>query len=179
MQNSTAIKTKPTALTVESTKALPWTFMFLVIVCAGVVAAGFFFAARQHFTSMEYGIKNSKLREQLQNLETEKRRLLLAREVAVSPIAIRKAVRGMGIQQASEVAAVVASQRSAPQKNVVSTPDSIRTADTRSTERLPIIRTSLTRPVELKSTGESRSRVVEPQRNKKEKTEIAALLKVK
>jgi hypothetical protein len=178
MQNSTAIKTKSTALTVETT-ALPWTFMFLVIVCAGVVAAGFFFAARQHFTSMEYGIKNSRLREQLQNLETEKRRLLLAREVATSPIAIRKAVRGMGLQQSSEVTAVVAKQRSAPENKVFSTPDVIKTADGRSAERLPIIRTSLARPVEVKSTGESRSRVVEPSKNKKEKSEIAALLKVK
>ena len=91
MQNPSVIRTKPTMAVSTPARELSWSFMLLVIICACVVAAGFFFAARQHFSSMEYGLKNSKLREQLQNLETEKRRLLLAREVASSPLAIRKA----------------------------------------------------------------------------------------
>jgi hypothetical protein len=98
MQNTTAIRARSKSAAIPS-RELSWSFTLLVIVCACVVAAGFFFAARQHFTSMDYGIKNSRLREQLQNLETEKRRLLLAREVALSPLAIRKAASSIGIRQ--------------------------------------------------------------------------------
>src|SRR5436189_2513552 len=105
MQNTTAIRPRSRTAAIPS-RELSWSFMFLVIICACVVAAGFFFAARQHFTSMDYGIKNSKLREQLQNLETEKRRLLLAREVALSPLAIRKAANSLGIRRGAEMAAV-------------------------------------------------------------------------
>lgn len=60
------------------------------------MAAGFFLAARQHFLSMELGIKNSNLRKQLEDLETEKRRLLLTREVAYSPAEVRRAAIKIG-----------------------------------------------------------------------------------
>lgn len=68
----------------------------VLIVCAAILVVGFFFAARQHFASIEYGIKNSALRSQIEQLEAENRRLQLVREVALSPGEIRKVARRMG-----------------------------------------------------------------------------------
>ncbi len=62
-----------------------------VLACATVLACGFFFAARQHFSSIDFGMKNSRLRKQIDDLESEKRRLLLAREVSLSPTELKKA----------------------------------------------------------------------------------------
>ena len=70
-----------------------WRNVAVLVVCGTVLAAGFFFAARQHFSSMELGIKNSQLRKQLSDLEAENRRLSLVKEVALSPVAIQKASR--------------------------------------------------------------------------------------
>jgi hypothetical protein len=92
---------------------------------------GFFFAARQHFSSIEYGIKNSRLRKQLDELEAEKRRLLLAKEVSMSPIELMKAARKIGFTQNGAVnsaaplivkTAAVASRSSVIQKTVLSKP---------------------------------------------------------
>jgi hypothetical protein len=77
-------------------EGVEWKYVFLTIVCAVLLAAGFFFAALQHFASIELGIKNSELRKQIEELEAEKRRLLLAREVALSPIDLTKTARRLG-----------------------------------------------------------------------------------
>jgi hypothetical protein len=74
-------------------------YFLLVLLCGAVIAAGFFFAARQHFMSMDYGFKNSKLKKQLEDLEAEKRRLMLAREVSLSPAEIRKASRTVALRR--------------------------------------------------------------------------------
>lgn len=68
----------------------------LILVCGLLVVAGFFFAGRQHFSSMDYGMKNSRLRKQIDDLESEKRRLLLAREISSSPMEIKKAAKKIG-----------------------------------------------------------------------------------
>jgi hypothetical protein len=75
----------------------------LIISCVVMVTAGFFVAARQHFSSMDYGMKNSRMRKQVDQLEAEKRRLLLAREISLSPAEIKKAVKKIGLgEPASE-----------------------------------------------------------------------------
>lgn len=79
--------------------SLRWRYFILTVICACVLAAGFFFAARQHFMSMEFGFKNSTLRKQLEDLETEKRRLMLAREMSLSPGEIRKTARLLGFRE--------------------------------------------------------------------------------
>src|SRR5687768_8853796 len=84
----------------------------LMIVCVLTLVAGFFFAGRQHFSSMDYGIKNSRLRKQIDALEAEKRRLLLAREISLSPNEIKKAARKSGLTDDSVTEAEVA--RSTP-----------------------------------------------------------------
>ena len=178
MQNPSAIRTRPRAKA-TSTRELSWSFILLVIICACVVASGFFFAARQHFTSMDYGIKNSKLREQLQNLEVEKRRLMLAREVALSPVGIRKAARSVGLRESSEVAAVAASAKMA--ENAAGAIIKARATDEVSTGAATptVVRTSMSTPVrpktaQPKQTGETRARVVE---EPSKRSEIAALIK--
>jgi len=177
MQNPSVIRTKSRTAAAPVSKELSWSFVLLVILCACVVASGFFFAARQHFTSMDYGIKNSKLREQLRNLEAEKRRLLLAREVASSPLAIRKVARGLGLQQSTEMAAITASTKPSVEK-VKPTIVETRSNDSK-IETQKVVRTVISAPTETRQAGETRGRVVEPAKEKKEKTEVAALLKLR
>ncbi|MEQ1923448.1 MAG: hypothetical protein ABL952_13160 [Pyrinomonadaceae bacterium] len=68
----------------------------LILICGLLVVSGIFFAGRQHFSSMDYGMKNSRLRKQIDDLEGEKRRLLLAREISSSPMEIKKAAKKIG-----------------------------------------------------------------------------------
>lgn len=79
------------------TMSLPFTIM--IVVAGAILVVGFFFAAQQHFSSIDYGIKNSRLRKQIDELEAEKRRLLLAKEVSLSPAEIKKAARKMGFSR--------------------------------------------------------------------------------
>jgi len=86
-----------------------------MFVCAVTLVCGFFFAARQHFSSMDFGMKNSRLRKQVDDLEAEKRRLLLAREISLSPAEIKKAAKKTGLMTSSrnesEVAQVVSTTK--------------------------------------------------------------------
>jgi hypothetical protein len=151
--------------------------MFLVIVCACIVAAGFFFAARQHFTSMEYGLKNSTLRQQLQDLETEKRRLILAREVAVSPMSIRKAAHEIGMRKSTEMVAVQASAKQEVDKGIVVQP--ARVVMAKGSADRTVVPTVMTAPTTSRQSGETRSRIADTGKDKKDKTEVAALLKLR
>lgn len=74
-----------------------WRTYLLMGVCLALLVSGFFFAGRQHFSSMDYGMKNSKLRNEIIKLEAEKLRLVHSREVALSPGEIRKAAKKAGI----------------------------------------------------------------------------------
>jgi hypothetical protein len=180
MQNPSTIRRRPRTAAAAATRELSWSFTLLVILCACVVAAGFFFAARQHFTSMDFGLKNSKLREQLQNLETEKRRLMLAREMALSPLAIRKAARDVGLREGSEVTAVAASTRTSENTAATVVKAKATVGSTETTSSPDVVRTVMSTPVQSrppqpKPTGETRARVVDSSK----KTEVAALLKLR
>ena len=78
---------------------IPWRYCLLTLICGLLLVGGFFFAARQHFAAVEFGLKNSKLRKQFEDLNDEKRRLLLAKEIAVSPTEIIKAARKIGFSE--------------------------------------------------------------------------------
>ena len=176
MPNPSAIRTRSRVAT--PSRELSWSFVLLVILCACFVAAGFFFAARQHFTAMEYSMKNSKLREQIRSLETEKRRLELAREVAVSPTAIRKAARCLCMSETADMARVLASAK--PEQDKI---QATKIADTKSPQpkvasTASVVRTVMTEPAQT-STGDTRSRVVDTRKEKKEGPAVAALLKLK
>src|SRR5438046_1612502 len=74
-----------------------WRTYALAMVCLLIMVCGIFLAGRQHFSSMDFGMKNSRLRKQVDELEAEKRRLLLAREVSLSPSEIKKAAKKAGL----------------------------------------------------------------------------------
>jgi hypothetical protein len=103
-------------MTAETTPT--WVYIAVTIACVCFLAIGFFFAARQHFMAMDLGIKNSKLRKQLEEMEGENRRLVLAREVVRSPLEMKRIAARRGLRNADEVfgpvAASVSSTKSSP-----------------------------------------------------------------
>jgi len=87
---------------------IPWKYCLLTLVCGLFLATGFFLAARQHFSSIDYSIKNSRLKKQIEELEADKRRLVLAKEIALAPSEIKRAAQKIGLQEmtASNIAAI-------------------------------------------------------------------------
>ena len=53
---------------------------------------------------MDLGMRNSKLRKQVDDLESENRRLTLAREIAISPAEITKTARHLGFMEVGSAA---------------------------------------------------------------------------
>ncbi len=80
---------------------IPWRYCLLTLVCGVFLVGGFFVAARAHFSSIDFGIKNSTLKKQLEDLESEKRRLQWLRETALSPTEIKKAAKKLGLTEIS------------------------------------------------------------------------------
>ncbi len=78
---------------------IPWKYCFLTLACGLMLVAGFFFAARSHFASIDFGIKNSRLRKQIEELESDKRRLILSKEISLSPGEIKKAAKKIGLTE--------------------------------------------------------------------------------
>ncbi|HEX8737550.1 MAG TPA: hypothetical protein VF721_19615 [Pyrinomonadaceae bacterium] len=78
---------------------IPWRYCFLTLVCGAILVGGFFLAARQHFTAIDYGIENAKLRQQRENLKSEQQRFKLQKEIALSPNVIRKAAQKIGLKE--------------------------------------------------------------------------------
>src|SRR3954465_13528468 len=77
---------------------IPWRYCLLTLVCGLILVGGFFWAARQHFSAMDYGIKNAKLRQSRENLIDEQRRLYLTKEISLSPAEIKKVAKKIGLQ---------------------------------------------------------------------------------
>lgn len=77
---------------------IPWRYCLLTLVCGLLLVVGFFWAARQHFSAMDFGIKNAKLRDQRKSLEDEQRRLYLTKEISLSPGEIKKLAKKIGLQ---------------------------------------------------------------------------------
>lgn len=101
--------------------SIPWRYCLLTFVCGLILVGGFFGAARQHFSSIEFGIKNSKLRKQIEDLEAEKRRMLLTKEVVLSPGEIKKAAKKIGFTEmsASNIEVFRGNAETAPRESVV------------------------------------------------------------
>lgn len=104
---------------------IPWRQCLLALVCGLFLVVGFFGAARQHFSSIDLGIKNSKLRKQVEELEAEQRRLLLTKEVVLSPGEIKKAAKKMGFTEMSASNIEVFRNNPEPQQK----PEANKTAD--------------------------------------------------
>lgn len=78
---------------------IPWRYCLLTFACGVFLVGGFFVAARSHFASIDFGIKNSSLKKQIEDLEAEKRRLLWLKETALSPAEIKKAAKKLGLTE--------------------------------------------------------------------------------
>jgi hypothetical protein len=78
---------------------IPWRYCLLTLVGGVFLVGGFFVAARSHFASIDFGIKNSNLKKQLEDLEAEKRRLIWLKETALSPSEIKKAAKKLGLTE--------------------------------------------------------------------------------
>lgn len=91
---------KPTRKASPERPPIPWRYRFLTLVCGLLLVVGFFFAARQHFASFDFRVKNSRLKKQIEELEADKRRLLLAKEKALSHTEIKKAAKKIGLTDA-------------------------------------------------------------------------------
>lgn len=74
-------------------------YILLTVACAAFLAAGFFFAARQHFAAMDLGMKNSKLRKQVEEMEAQNRQLVLAREIGRSPAEVKRIASNKGFRE--------------------------------------------------------------------------------
>jgi hypothetical protein len=106
---------------------IPWRYCLLTLICGLLLVGGFFWAARQHFSAMDFGIKNAKLRQQKESLESEKRLLDRNREISLSPSEIKKVAKKIGLQDlTAESIEVISSmkdsvvkQLNSPQKALV------------------------------------------------------------
>ncbi len=78
---------------------IPWRYCLLTLVCGLILGAGFFWAARQHFSAMDLGIRNARLREQRKGLEDDQRRLYITKETSLSPAEIKKMAKKIGLQE--------------------------------------------------------------------------------
>ncbi len=87
----------PTKKIHREREPIPLRYCLLTLTCGLILIVGFFFAARQHFSSIDFGIKNSRLKKQIEELETDKRRLILAKEIALTPSEIKKAAKKIGL----------------------------------------------------------------------------------
>lgn len=143
-----------------------WRTYSMMFVCGAVLVSGFFFAARQHFASMDYGMRNSRLRKQIDDLEAEKRRLILARETSLSPIEIKKAAKKTGLLVSDEVSATVAQIASATKEKAVPSTPATETA------KPTIVKTASTAPVQptIKSDYSRPEPVAKPVKNLVAKT---------
>lgn len=97
-----------------SDRPTPWLYIFLTILCSAFLATGFFFAARQHFASMNLGMKNSKLRKQIEAMETQNRQLVLSREVATSPMEMKRNAVSRGFRERDTLATFVSASNETP-----------------------------------------------------------------
>ncbi len=119
--------------------ALPWFYVLLTILCAGFLAVGFFFAARQHFAAMDLGMKNSNLRQQIEAMESQQRQLTLAREVVRSPGEVMRIALNRGFQEKQDgVMAVNASNEQIFSKPLIERTSLITDANAVQSTRKPI-----------------------------------------
>jgi Na+-transporting NADH:ubiquinone oxidoreductase subunit NqrC len=76
---------------------IPWRYFLLSITCAVILATGFFYAAKQHFASVDYSMRNSDMRKAKEKLEAQHIKLNVERERAAAPATVEKAGLKMGL----------------------------------------------------------------------------------
>jgi len=169
---------------VPAVKPLPWGSVLLTLICASILAAGLFYAARQHFSTIDLGLKNSKLRKQVDDLESERRRLVLAREVSMSPLQITRNSRELAQRVISQTTPPIAPETVALEKKEPSTsatqPVQISMRETKkiaTTERSPSDVKKLANPRSEQTTDRSASPNERPRVVETEKRVASAVVK--
>ncbi len=96
---------------------IPWRYCLLTLVFGVLLVGGFFFAARQHFSAIDYGIRNAELRKQRNDLESAQRRLTLAKEKALSYEDLEKTAQQIGlVKLGSQAVEIVSDVKESVQK---------------------------------------------------------------
>jgi hypothetical protein len=132
MSRKNLSKNKNTKQIKRERDPIPWRYCILTLICGFVLVGGFFFAARQHFSSMDYGIKNSKLKKQKEDLEDTQRQLVLAKEKVLLPEEIKKAAKKLGFTEMT--AANIQTLYSSTEK-----PKAEKISDTKTTNAKPVV----------------------------------------
>lgn len=78
---------------------IPWRYCALSLACAVIMVAGFFFAAKQHFSSVDYSMRNSDMRKAREKLEAQRLKLRVERVEVASPETIEKAGMKIGLKK--------------------------------------------------------------------------------
>ena len=180
-------RTHQTNISSRDISPLPWSYFVVIAICGCVLAAGFFLAARQHFTSMDLGMKNSKLRKQLEDLESENRRLLLAREISLSPSEITKTARSLGFMEVTAPIAIVSVSVPNKAANPLLVKAVAEDSPTAAARPIALTMTAYQRPVKsvldetpVKSTSlEKQTKKADAAKQKSIKPEITAIAKLK
>lgn len=131
MRKRSLPKIKSTPKIKRERDPLPWRYCLLTLICGVLLVGGFFFAGRQHFSSIEFGIKNSKLKKQLEEIEAEKRRLILEKEIALTPSEIKKAAKKLGLTEIT-AANIEAYQPNQSKKDKTDKPESKQSPEAKS-----------------------------------------------
>jgi cell division protein FtsL len=72
--------------------------LVLLLFCGLALTSGFLLAAKQHFAAIQFGYESQNLRREHQRLLDERRRLMLMKEEATSPVRLEPAAREIGLQ---------------------------------------------------------------------------------
>lgn len=94
-------------------------YLMVTAICGVVFIAGLFVYARQHFSAIDYSIKNAKLRKQIEDLEYDRQRLKLNREMAL--FENKKAARKLGLSEIPTGASTVASTTNTSKNEIAKT----------------------------------------------------------
>jgi hypothetical protein len=169
MKRRNTYRNRTSASADNRTAFFSWTHFAITAIAAVVLAAGLFFAASQHFSSMELGIKNAKLRSQLADLENEKRRLELSREIALTPSELKKNAKTLGFRAASEFVAVAATPQlaDAPARAIAEVAKFEKDKGTAAVATKAVVADSHPEKIEIKTVADTRKRTILPKASEK------------
>ncbi len=143
--STTTIRRSRTAVRKKARVLSPFRAFVTMALAGAIVVSGIFLAATQHFSFWDMSIKNSRLRQQIDALQAEKRRLLVAREVSLSPAEIKKAAEKASLLSAPGDTAIA---RTMPKPNTAAAASAQRKESTEpvSASAAAVLKTSLVRP---------------------------------
>jgi hypothetical protein len=172
MKRRNTYRNRHTSNALSVPNGFSWTYFLITIVAGLIFATGLFFAARQHFVAMELGIKNAKLRNQLNDLENEKRRLVLERTVARTPQHLKKNAKALGFREDTELAEAGFTEDRLIAAAAITAADKASKAD--AAAQPAIAKTPEVKPAESKSSATATATTKKAERPERERKATAA-----